>query len=56
VIRGQRRLAALAPWVAMLVLNFFDTMLWWSSNWQTAILFALLIAYMAERPGARAAG
>jgi hypothetical protein len=50
VIRGQRRLAALAPWLAMLVLNFFDTMLWWSSNWQTAILFALLVATIAGDP------
>jgi O-antigen ligase len=56
VARGERSLAALAPWVAMLVLNFFDTMLWWSSNWQTAILFALLVAHMAERPPGRSAG
>jgi O-antigen ligase len=36
--------AQLAPWVAMIVMNMFDTMVWWSSNWQTAVLFALLIA------------
>ena len=34
----------LAPWVAMLVVNTFDTTLWLSGNWQTAILFALLAA------------
>ncbi len=54
--RGQLRLAALAPWAAMLVLNFFDTMLWWSSNWQTAMLFGLLLAHMAARPAGPAAG
>ncbi len=35
---------SLAPWVAMLVINTFDTTLWLSGNWQTAILFALLAA------------
>ena len=35
---------SLAPWVAMLVVNTFDTTLWLSGNWQTAILFALLAA------------
>ena len=34
----------LAPWVAMLVINTFDTTLWLSGNWQTAILFALVAA------------
>ena len=28
----------------MLVVNTFDTTLWLSGNWQTAILFALLAA------------
>ncbi len=35
---------SLAPWVAMWVINTFDTTLWLSGNWQTAILFALLAA------------
>lgn len=47
--RRRRGLAlpgyTLAPWLAMIVLNLFDTMLWFSSNWQTAILFALLLAW-----------
>lgn len=38
------RAAAIAPWVAMLVIGFFDTTLWLTSNWQTAVLFALLAA------------
>ncbi len=37
-----------APWVAMLVANTFDTMLWLSSNWQTSILFALLLANLVR--------
>lgn len=35
--------AQLAAWGAMIIMNMFDTMVWWSSNWQTAILFALLV-------------
>ena len=34
----------LAPWVAMLVINTFDTTLWLSGNWQTSFLFALVAA------------
>jgi O-antigen ligase len=53
----QRRQAAaqLAPWLAMLVINLFDTMLWFSSNWQTAILFALLAAHVTA-PATTASG
>ncbi len=40
--------AQLAPWVAMLVVNTFDTMLWLNSNWQTSILFALLVANLVQ--------
>ncbi|HEX6387540.1 MAG TPA: O-antigen ligase family protein [Anaerolineae bacterium] len=40
--------AQLAPWVAMIAMSMFDTMLWWSSNWQTAILFALLAAHLTR--------
>lgn len=35
----------LAPWIAMIVINLFDTMLWLSNNWQTGLLFALLLAH-----------
>jgi O-antigen ligase len=34
----------LAPWVAMMVINTFDTTLWLSGNWQTSFLFALVEA------------
>jgi O-antigen ligase len=34
----------LAPWVAMLVVNTFDTTLWLSGNWQTSLLFGLVLA------------
>ena len=37
---------SMAPWVAMLVINTFDTTLWLSGNWQTAISFALLAAHV----------
>lgn len=37
---------SIIPWVAMIIINLFDTMLWWSSNWQTAVLFALLVAQL----------
>lgn len=40
----QKIALMLAPWAAMLVIDLFDTMLWLSSNWQTSILFALLLA------------
>ena len=39
--------AQYAPWLAMIVISLFDTMLWVSSNWQTGILFALVAAHMA---------
>jgi hypothetical protein len=38
----------LIAWSAMLVMNMFDTMVWWSSNWQTAVLFALLAAQTSQ--------
>ncbi len=38
------RPAAIAPWIAMLVIGLFDTTLWLTSNWQTAVLFGLLAA------------
>lgn len=41
--------AQVAPWVAMLVANTFDTMLWLSSNWQTSILFSLLLANLVRQ-------
>ncbi|MCB8944413.1 MAG: O-antigen ligase family protein [Ardenticatenaceae bacterium] len=39
----------LAAWTAMLLMNMFDTMVWWSSNWQTAVLFALLTAQTSQQ-------
>lgn len=35
-------------WAAMLLINQFDTMVWLSSNWQTAVLFALIVAYQTN--------
>lgn len=32
----------LLPWLGMIIINQFDTTLWLFSNWQTAVLFALL--------------
>jgi O-antigen ligase len=37
----------LAPWAAMIVVNLFDTTLWWGTNWQTSMLFALLAAHLS---------
>ena len=36
----------LAPWVAMIVMNLFDTTLWLGENWQTAVLFIVLAAHL----------
>jgi O-antigen ligase len=38
----------LAPWVAMLVINTFDTTLWLSGNWQTSFVFALVAAVAVD--------
>ncbi|RMG91625.1 MAG: O-antigen ligase domain-containing protein [Chloroflexi bacterium] len=38
----------IAPWVAMIVINQFDTMLWAGSNWQTGIMFGLLTGLVAQ--------
>jgi O-antigen ligase len=43
-VKARTAALCLAPWVAMLVSNSFDTMLWLTSNWQTSIVFALLLA------------
>ncbi len=40
---------ALAPWLAVIVIGFFDTTLWLTSNWQTAILFAIIAAQLSRR-------
>lgn len=37
----ERCAAGLSPWMVMLVVNQFDTTLWLTGNWQTAILFGL---------------
>ena len=41
--------AGLAPWVTVVVVNQFDTTLWLTGNWQTAILFALAAGNSALR-------
>lgn len=38
----------LGLWLAMLLMSQFDTMVWVSSNWQTAVLFALMAVQMAR--------
>jgi hypothetical protein len=35
-------------WPLVLLIGLFDTTLWLTSNWQTAILFALIVALFAE--------
>lgn len=35
-------------WFAVLIVGLFDTTLWLTSNWQTAILFALIVAQLAQ--------
>ncbi len=46
VINRRVTLAQLAPWCAMLVIGLFDVTLWLTTHWQTAILFALLLAHL----------
>lgn len=54
----QRAATGLAPWVAVIVVNQFDTTLWLNGNWQTAILFALAashaVSYLQPEPRALA--
>ncbi len=40
---GKRAMTAsgLSPWLLVVIVNQFDTTLWMTGNWQTAILFAL---------------
>lgn len=50
----RRQLAfagALSPWLVMLVVNQLDTTLWVTSNWQTAILFALVAGTYVNHRG-----
>jgi hypothetical protein len=35
-------------WLAVLLIGLFDTTLWLTSNWQTAILFALIVAHLSQ--------
>jgi hypothetical protein len=37
--------AALAPWVAMLVIGVFDNTLWLTTSWRAAIIMGLLVAH-----------
>ncbi len=48
-----RAAAGVSPWLVVLVVNQFDTTLWLTGNWQTAILFGLAAgntAYQLMRP------
>jgi hypothetical protein len=44
----RSRPAALVPWLAVLIIGFFDVTLWLTSNWQTALLFALIAANLSR--------
>jgi hypothetical protein len=48
-ISGLRsRPAGLAPWIAVLIIGFFDVTLWLTGNWQTAVLFSLIAANLSQ--------
>jgi hypothetical protein len=44
----RSRPAALAPWLAVLIIGFFDITLWLTSSWQTAVLFAFIAANLSQ--------
>ncbi|MCI0393318.1 MAG: O-antigen ligase family protein [Chloroflexi bacterium] len=44
LVSKNKRALGWPPWLAMLVIGLFDTTLWLTGNWQTAILFGLLAA------------
>lgn len=44
----RSRPAGLAPWLAVLIIGFFDITLWLTSNWQTAVLFAFIAANLSQ--------
>ncbi|UCG25585.1 MAG: O-antigen ligase family protein [Chloroflexota bacterium] len=49
-ISGLRsRPAGLGPWIAVLVIGFFDVTLWLTGNWQTAVLFSLIAANLSQK-------
>ena len=49
VILGLRsRPDALAPWIALIIIGLFDVTLWLTGNWQTSVLFALIIANLSQ--------
>ncbi len=39
--------AALGPWLATIVIGLFDVSLWLTTSWRAAILFGLLLAWVA---------
>lgn len=48
-ISGLRsRPAGVVPWIAVLIVGFFDVTLWLSGNWQTAILFSFVAANLSR--------
>lgn len=52
-LNSRLTLSQLAPWSAMLVIGLFDVTLWLTTHWQTAILFALLLAHFNSALSAR---
>lgn len=49
----RSRPSALAPWLAVLIIGFFDITLWLTSSWQTAVLFAFITANLSQDITAR---
>jgi hypothetical protein len=53
-ISGLRsRPAGVVPWVAVIIIGIFDTTLWLTSNWQSAIMFAIIAANLSPNVIAR---
>lgn len=38
----------MAAWLALLVISLFDTTLWWTASWSTAVLLAILAAHVSH--------
>ena len=43
----ESRPAALAAWLAMVVVGLFDVSLWMTASWRAAMLFAMLAAHVS---------
>ncbi len=47
-ISGLRsRPAGVAPWIAVIIIGIFDTTLWLTSNWQSALMFGVIAANLS---------